>query len=80
MKYTTYYSNVEKVEYEFDQNDLLDILVKHLTKKPPYQDGGKWEIDYVDDYENKDDDYPSGWHIKLIHKIEQAVEKKDDKK
>jgi len=75
MRYTTYYTSVEKIEYEFDKHDLLDILVKHLTGKNPYATEDKWDIDYVDTYENKHDDSPSGWYLKLIRKTEKPIKK-----
>lgn len=76
MKYTTYYTNVERVEYEFDQNDLVEILVKHLTGKSRYQSEGKWDIESEDEWK-KDEEFPTGWHIKLTHKLEKAAENKE---
>ena len=77
MKYTTYYTSVERVEYEFDENDLKKILIKHLTGKEYVE--GMWDVDYVDIYNKNSDDYPSGWYIRLTHKMEKDTKKEDSK-
>ena len=71
MKYTTYYSSIEKIVYEFDKSDIKTILLAHLQKV----NDGNWIIENCDDYKNKDDDFPSGWHIELTHNIVKPVEK-----
>ena len=73
MKYTTYYTSIERVEYEFDEKDIKEILVKHLTGKTQYASGYKWELDFEEEYENDNDDFPKGWHIKLTRRSEKPL-------
>ena len=51
MKYTTYYSELKKIEVQFDKHDIRDALQFYLDEKfsSTVPSGSKWEIDWYSD-------------------------------
>ena len=72
MKFTTKYSKVESVEYEFDEADIKRALILLLESLPySIRKEGNWVFDWFSDDES------GKLTVRLVHKFEDEIQSEE---